>query len=267
MDAQLVKSSLFLIIGSMKSGTSTLHRNLMHHPQICATRTKECNYFSKHFSRGFDWYSRLFDRRCAVYMDTSPSYSRRHLFPDCAANAAKEAPDAKILFIVRHPIERIVSHLHHDLMRDRLPQSRVNEHALMNSDYVMTSSYHFQISEYYNHFPERRIMVITTDELKQDFARTMSSVCSFIGVDHGANLNERNDWNVSERRYWIMKHDFVHRNLPPRIAKLYHGLFYLANRRIARPILASDTIHELKLRLADDMRKFHILTGVAFPMD
>ncbi len=79
----------FLVIGAMKSGTSSLHEHLATHPQIFMAEPKELHFFSVdvNFGRGRAWYEQRFDRAgdAAARGESSPSYSQADIFPRTAA--------------------------------------------------------------------------------------------------------------------------------------------------------------------------------------
>ncbi|MEO1284986.1 MAG: sulfotransferase domain-containing protein, partial [Pseudomonadota bacterium] len=76
----------FIIIGAMKSGTTTLYRHLDEHPDVDMSRDKETDLFvsEKNWSRGLGWYSNQFSRADAVRGEASPNYSKSRDFPGVA---------------------------------------------------------------------------------------------------------------------------------------------------------------------------------------
>lgn len=102
-----------VIAGSARSGTSFLASFLGSHPDVDPGAVKEPNYFSREHARGPDWYDRLFEPRRPglLRLDASMSYTFPH-FPDALPALAREAPDAVVLYAVRHPLRRLLSHYH-----------------------------------------------------------------------------------------------------------------------------------------------------------
>ena len=83
-----------MIIGAMKSGTSSLHYYLTQHPQVIPPLRKEVHYFDLNFDRGESWYRANFGRagQGGVNIDSSPYY----LFhPQVPQRAHDLVPDAK----------------------------------------------------------------------------------------------------------------------------------------------------------------------------
>src|SRR6185312_12729174 len=102
------------IVGTMKGGTTILYDYIRTHPKVIAGKSKEIHYFSLYSDRGAAWYLEHFPDRAedVLSIDASPTYF------DVAHTAAipgfiKDAvPDARVLLIVRDPIERAISHFH-----------------------------------------------------------------------------------------------------------------------------------------------------------
>ena len=107
----------FMLIGAMKSGTTTLHAYLSRHPGLFLCTPKEPGFFSRdeRYARGLDWYRELFtdaqpEQLCG---EASTCYSRWPHFENAAPRIAADVPGAKLLYITRDPVERAYSHYRH----------------------------------------------------------------------------------------------------------------------------------------------------------
>lgn len=114
----MIKNYIF-IVGSMKSGTTSLFSYLEQHPQIAASRDKEPCFFSRSdiFAKGYNWYESLWDWNPAshkIAMEGSTSYTRIPTYSNAAEEIqrfqSRTNSSIKFIYIVRHPIERIESH-------------------------------------------------------------------------------------------------------------------------------------------------------------
>ena len=78
-----------MIIGAMKSGTSSLHYYLTQHPQVIPPLRKEVHYFDLNFARGEGWYRANFGRQGqpGLNLDSSPYYLFHPLAPARAVRA------------------------------------------------------------------------------------------------------------------------------------------------------------------------------------
>ncbi|MEZ5721509.1 MAG: sulfotransferase [Paracoccaceae bacterium] len=81
----------FIIIGAMKSGTTTLYRYLDLHPAVEMSRDKETDFFltEKNRARGLDWYAAQFTSEARVRGEASPNYTKRRDFPGVPERLAR----------------------------------------------------------------------------------------------------------------------------------------------------------------------------------
>ena len=198
------------VVGSMKAGTSSLARYLGAHPDVFMTSDpKEPTYFltreqlldvlpgveKRGFWRGEEHYLRLFEAAGdrPVVGEASANYARLNRVKGVPERIHAFDPDARILFIMRDPVERTLSHYwymvrffneHRDLL------TAIREDA----DYVQTSDYALQLRPYLALFGAGRVLAITTEALADQPAATMASVFGWLGVDPThlpTNLSER----------------------------------------------------------------------------
>lgn len=254
----------FIIIGAMKSGTTTLHHKLDMHPNIGMSRAKEPNFFNQYYSRGEEWYKGLFTGNFQLYGEASPNYTKAQTFPDTAGNMHATVPDAKLIYIVRDPIERIYSHLHHNLYRDRLQPHEIDHVVLNNPEYIKTSSYYYQASQYLPYYSLDKMLFLSFEELKKDSNATMKRICEFLGVSAIDFNKEDKIYNDTAKKYLIKNHDLAHRTLPAFLIKPYHTFFYLLGIKRDRPVLKAETVQIIRDRLEEDITAFRKLTGMPF---
>ena len=153
----------FCVIGAMKSGTTSLHHYLAAHPEISMSRPKELDFFvaEKNYDRGVDWYASHFDDAAAVRGESSTNYTKCHIFDGVPARMNALLPNVKLVYVLRDPIERLISHYEHNRSRGR--ESRTFDEALRSPErnhYVQCSQYLTQLEaflEYYTiyHPPPR----------------------------------------------------------------------------------------------------------------
>jgi hypothetical protein len=176
----------FLVIGAQKSGTSSLDQYLRGHPQISMSRHKEPGFFTveHNWARGLRWYERQFPgaKGIAAVGEASPSYSMHPLHTGVPARIASVIPDAKLIYLVRHPIERMRSHYQHRVAAgtETLPIEAAFQ---SNPHYLNTSRYAFQITEYLQHFSVDCLLVVLSDDLKNRREHTLRAVYEFLGVN------------------------------------------------------------------------------------
>lgn len=248
----------FFVIGAMKAGTSTLHRSVLVHPDICLTRDKEVNLFLTDMPREIllQKYQNQFEKPQLLKGDVSPSYAKSHWYPGVPGRIFSARPDAKIIFITRDPLQRIQSHLYHNLLRHRFNAKKVDSEVLDNPDYVLSSSYYYQIQQYLNYFPRNQVLVVTLEELIAKPITFYEKIMYFLDLSPAAFSGDRK-FNTSEKRYQIKYHDFVHKHFKSRkLLKLYHLFWYFRSIRPSVPILSADTRTLLIDRLRPDTLAF-----------
>lgn len=151
-----------VIAGAARSGTSFLASLLGNHPQIDPCAVKEPNYFSREHARGPEWYDSLFRPRVPglLRLDASMSYTFAH-FPEALDRLAEEAPRAFLVYSVRHPVDRLVSHfhLHRDYFRNET--ARTLGEALDRTDvYRGASDYATWLPRLEKLFGRDRVLVV-----------------------------------------------------------------------------------------------------------
>jgi hypothetical protein len=190
-----------IVIGAMKCGTSSLHYYLDLHPAISMSSAKELNFFldaepvpppgcgprdlellaeRSSGSRGSDWYSSRFDAGAAVRGESSVAYSFPW-YPGVAERMADLVPDARIVYCVRHPIERVASHLAQFRARDRRPEAE----ALVTpgNPYLEATRYASALQPFLDRFGRERLLLVRHEELLGRRRETMARVFRFLGVE------------------------------------------------------------------------------------
>jgi hypothetical protein len=177
--------SFALIIGAMKSGTTTLFEQLAQHPQIAPARVKEPHYFSEPdvFARGWDWYRGLWSwdpARHRVALEASTSYTTMPARPGVPARiAAVRGARFRFIYILRNPLTQIESNMRHQLFVEGERPLDQGVPPWM----IETVSYAMQIDQYLAIFPRDSLLLLTLEEFEREPAAVLRRVCGFLGVD------------------------------------------------------------------------------------
>lgn len=176
----------FVIIGAMKCGTTSLHNYLDEHPEVCMPRVKETNFFvvEKNFGRGLAWYESLFARPAKACGEASPNYTKSCFFPGVPERMHAVLPAARLIYVVRDPIERMVSqYLHHYAggQEQRSLSEALGERE--NNRYLPLSKYHAELARFLDWYPLERVQVLTAEALRREREATLRRVFEFVGVD------------------------------------------------------------------------------------
>jgi hypothetical protein len=206
----------FLVVGSPKAGSTALHDALAAHPQLFASPVKEPKYFltggvpplraehrgpgDAHSSREWVWrradYEQLFRDAPAgsLSFESTPFYlwsrsSHRRM--------AADVPDAKLIAVIRDPVDRAFSNWTH-LRADGLePEADFVQACYREADrvragwapfwrYLELGRYGEQLQHLYRYFDPARVLVIRYRRLIDEPRETLDEACHFLGVDTGA---------------------------------------------------------------------------------
>ena len=175
----------FIIIGSYRSGTTSLYNYICQHPQIAKAKVKELNYFSKHWNKGKKWYYSQFPD-VLITGEASPSYM------PCSDSAYRMYADltrVKIIAILRNPIDRAFSHC-----------KKFNvgiERSLKYGWYAK------QLKPYFDFFD---VLTIQSEQYFNDEQKALNMVYSFLGVSE-YEINPvkiiKSDYSNSPHREWL----------------------------------------------------------------
>lgn len=198
----------FIVIGAMKSGTTSLQGYLDGHPEI-AMAPKELNFFSDglNWHRGMDWYRGHFRNPGLIQGEISPSYSKCHLYPEIPRKIHEAIPDVKLIYVVREPVARIISHHSHSIGADTLGRDPDQILADSIENYINTSRYTSQIKCYLEFFDRSQVLIVSSERLRDDRIQTLQRIFRFVGARQSYESSqfheERHDSSVKVKRNFI----------------------------------------------------------------
>jgi hypothetical protein len=220
----------FLVIGAQKSGTTALYAYLRWHPAITGPPWKEVSFFDRHYRRGARWYRGHFPSRPRTWLssrrngartivgEASPSYLFHPLGPQ---RVRETVPDARLIALLRDPVDRAYSHYQHEVALGREPlafeealdreQERTRgeeermlrdpayfSHAWWNHTYLARGRYAEQLERWLAVFPREQLLVLPSEELSERTRETYARVLDFLG----ARRHELDTFpRVFERKY------------------------------------------------------------------
>ncbi len=178
----------FLIIGAMKSGTTTLHEDLLTHPGLFAPLDKEPeNLLADDVltESGRAAYASLFaaarpEQRC---FESSTTYSKLPDLPGVPERARSVCgPELRVIYVVREPVARIVSQHHHVRATGRIAEP-IDEAVRKHPMFLDWSRYAMQIEPWIDVFGPERVLVVRFETFVADRAASIGDVQAFVGVD------------------------------------------------------------------------------------
>ncbi|MEM1340768.1 MAG: sulfotransferase domain-containing protein [Pseudomonadota bacterium] len=194
----------FLLIGAMKCGTTTLAAQLAAQDGIFLTVPKEPNYFSDDdvYTMGPDWYAALFADAGAGDLkgEASTHYTKLPTYPQTIARAKAALDAPKLVYLIRNPVERAMSHFHHGWSRGNLSEDVVAEFAA-NPEFIEYGRYAMQIAPWIDAFGVEAVHLTSLEALQARPQDILSEVARFIGHPGAVSWDEsRARENVSSQR-------------------------------------------------------------------
>lgn len=190
-----------LILGAMKSGTTSLYHYLAAHPAIATGKKKEPDFFTtgRNWKQGYDAYYALwpdFDPETHRYaLEASTNYTKFPQRPRAPQRMKRFATERgaryRFFYILRNPVDRIESHLAHNIARrERDANSEAIDPARLESA-LAVSRYASQLKRYARHFPREDLMILDFDELTRDPRALLDRAFGFLGLETPADLEIR----------------------------------------------------------------------------
>ena len=174
----------FIIIGAMKSATSTLHNQLSAQPGIFMSSPKEPNFFSDDdiYNHGLSWYSGLFSYANArdICGESSTHYTKLPDYSDTIQRLKAAIPRPKLIYVMRHPVDRLISHYMHQWSVGVI-SCDINQAIDRYPELVDYSCYGMQITPYLQEFGHKAVLPLFFDDLKKNKDRALNRVGTFIG--------------------------------------------------------------------------------------
>jgi hypothetical protein len=203
----------FFLVGAAKSGTTALYRYLEQHPEIFMSPVKEPNFFADefrlenftpHFQKmaakqpqpgpieNWDDYQKLFQgaRNESAIGEASVSYLWSESAP---RNIAARFPEAKILMVLRNPIERAFSQYAHMLsfadapisFREYLDDAIGSTSTRIGELYPFLNFglYYEQVRRYLGLFDPKRIQIHFYEDFTRSPDATLRRIFQFLDVN------------------------------------------------------------------------------------
>lgn len=255
----------FVIIGAMKCGTSTLQAQLAHQRGVFMSTPKEPNYFSDDavYALGQSWYEALFDGADDGDLkgEASTHYTKLPTYPDTLGRMRAALPAPRLIYMIRNPMERAVSHYIHDWTEGHLGHDAAT--AFRETPEIASyGCYGLQIAPYAEVYQPDRIFLTSLEQLRLDPRGEFRRIALFLGLPDGADwIDDLAAQNVSaERMRRLPMQDLLighpvatalRRKLVPKTIRRW-----VRNRRTMpdRPSIPPDLQARLQAQFLDDRR-------------
>ncbi len=208
----------FLILGTQKGGTSSLHTYLAQHPQLFLSTPKELHFFSLFYKKGWNWYCEHFAKVGAQQKHLGESSPYYLFHPGVPTLVKKHLPNAKFIVLLRNPGDRAFSHFIMERNRDAEPEIdffeaikaeadrlKGTEEFLLKSPYNVSKAhqtfsyaarglYAAQLKRWFEHLPKTQFLFLKSEDFFANPEQTLQKVYAFLEVDevYPANLQPAN---------------------------------------------------------------------------
>lgn len=170
----------FVCVGGNKCGTTWLYEMLRQHPDLAVARTKEPHFFSVNYDRGLDWYRSHWQDDEGFRGELSTDY----LYDELALERlAADFPDVRLLVLLRHPLERAISHFRHLLRSKRVFD--VGEYLRDHPEIVENSLYEGYLRQLEDLFAVEQVRVLFFDDVRERPLRLLQEAFGHLGVADG----------------------------------------------------------------------------------
>ena len=263
----------FIIIGAMKCATSTLHDQLALQPGIFMTTLKEPNFFSndEQYAKGLKWYLSHFEnaKETDICGESSTHYTKLPTYPNTVKRIYQEFSNVKLIYVMRHPIDRLVSQYIHEWTFNKV-SSNINIAIDNYSELIEYSLYSKQIEPYIKTFGKEQILPVFFERLVAYKQEELARICHFIGYSREPSWNIESDaQNISAERMRensirdflievpLLK-DLRKQFIPKSWRKKIRGLWQMKKK----PEVDSQKLLELELIFDQDLKKLGSLFGI-----
>ncbi len=177
----------FLGIGAQKAGTTWLHDKLSQHPAVSFPGGKEVHFWDARRSLGTDWYSALFavpDGR--LHGDITPAYGFLKL--EVIRDVFAAYPNARLIYIVRNPIERAWSSAKMAVTRAEMLVSEASDHWFIDhfrsAGSLARGDYEACLKNWHAVYPKESLLVLRFEELVERPLRLLEKCCRHLGLEN-----------------------------------------------------------------------------------
>jgi hypothetical protein len=251
------------IIGAMKAGTTSLHDYLREHPSIFMSEPKEPGFFVpelKEYPRDEAWYLSLFaEAGDATWVgESSTHYTKLPLYQGVAQRIRDYSPDAKLIYIMRDPVDRSMSHYWHRVnkreeWRDLMSALRAD------NQYVSFSDYRMQLEPYFDLFGRDRVLTLSFERMLSNPEATSQRCFDWLGLEPAgprefprANVRPEQTYRLRGRG---LLHRFSHSSLWSRLSPLVPARVKRMGRGLAEGQVdpASESVEEARAYLHEKL--------------
>lgn len=271
-----------LIIGAMKAGTTSLYMDLTSHPRVYRAEDKEPHALCSDAvltESGRAAYGNSYANLSSqtIVPDASTGYSKRPDQEGVVDRAVKTLPDGfRVIYVVRHPIDRIISQHHHEYTAGTA-SADFNAEVRNESKYLNYSRYAYQLTPWLEALGRDRVLVLKFEDYIESRSETMEKVRQFLDLDDQVISEDQTQvYNKTagkpvRNRFWdLVFHSrayrlMVRRVLSPRV-RLTLMQWFLPKGSLQPEAPSPETISWLREQLQPDLTELQEMLELGVPL-
>ncbi len=223
----------FIILGTQRGGTTSLYSYLASHPCIGPASIKEVHFFDNKFAKGVAWYRAHFpllvEKYYAQYMrqqdfitgEASPYYLFHPLVP---RRVARVVPRAKLIVLLRNPVDRAYSQYNHEMdggretsstfeeaierEEERLAGDRkrrfTDEHYIsydhQHHSYLAKGIYVDQLRNWMSCFPKEQFLILKSEDFYANLSATLQQTLAFLDIPTATLISEEQEYKQYNKK-------------------------------------------------------------------
>jgi hypothetical protein len=207
LTASLRRLPDFIVIGVQKGGTSSLFTYLDHHPQLILPTVKEIHFFDLNYSKGIEWYKshfplKFFHAGCRTG-EATPYYI---FYPLAAKRVLDHCPNAKMIVLLRNPVDRAYSHYMMQFNRKIDPATSFEDAVALETErltgeldkmqtdesyrsfnfqkysYLSRGLYARQLKQWLRYFKHEQFLFLRSEDFFENPERELLQIYKFLGI-------------------------------------------------------------------------------------
>lgn len=205
-----------LILGSTKSGTTSLFKYLNNHPEICGSKLKETRFFLNTSTDNLNSYLKFFTRDVneKILLEATPVYFEKEIYAQNIYDLLNNY-DLKLIVILRNPIDRFISWYKFSKQDGRISdQMSFEKYFNLNFSFLgkdgpqhlkalTTGNYSIQLDCYYKYFEKSNFKILYLEDLVSNQVKILNEICEFLNIDNKfyTKTNKTNFNKTSQYKY------------------------------------------------------------------
>src|SRR6056297_613814 len=256
----------FVFVGPYRTGTTWLYEYFKRHPEVSVpVKVKETFFFDKKHHKGYKWYFSYFNEKKdhKITGEIAPSYFRS---TEAARRLLENNPDIKIFFTLREPVERLISHYHHNKLKGFIDKNdSIIDVYKKNKAFRYASQYSTFIKKWKAIIPEENLFIFKFENFIKNKQKYVDNICNILEIkkqEIPEYLDKKIGFSISPKYKLLYK---VGYNIINLLRKL--KLFFLVNilKKIVSKINTTKNKKEyyfyskkqLKYLLSDEIKKYN----------